>query len=135
MRKGLSTVTSFLLLRLLSSSKATQPSPCPLSHLSWLSLINPLLCFVDTGSSQTRSQGYSLRRAGSITALTTGLSITAKTTTIYLMMITVPAVSVSAAELLTSSSASQPGLQGRGGGGKTLSQELIVRWYGWGHAP
>lgn len=41
-----------------------------------------------------------MKRAGSIIALTTGLSITAKTTAIYLMMTTVLEVSISAAEVV-----------------------------------
>lgn len=72
--------------------------PCPRSHLSWVLLTKCWLCFVDTGSSQMKSQGCSLKRAGYITALTTDSSITAKTTTIHLMRITIPEVSICAAE-------------------------------------
>lgn len=63
-----------------------------ISHV--MDVIKSWLCLVDTGSSQMKSQDYSLKRAGCITALTTGSSIIAKTTTIHLMRITVPAVSI-----------------------------------------
>lgn len=57
--------------------------------------INMWLWFVDTGSSQMKFQVCSLRKAGSMTALTTDSAITGKTTQTLLMRTTVPGVCIS----------------------------------------